>query len=101
MLKQNFDITTKPLSDDDYAAYLVDDDNVEMHRQYVEKYYGKFDLKWFDINIMEPIRTNKIQKLILFYYDRYISVNHDFYLSRATHKPYTIYYITKAVMTIE
>lgn len=42
MITKRFDITKKPLNRDT-AVYLVDYRNVELHRQYVEKYYSNYN----------------------------------------------------------
>lgn len=55
MIKQKFDILNKPVLSCDNVAYLVDYKNVELHRQYVGKYYSSRDLHWFDTKIKEPI----------------------------------------------
>lgn len=101
MITKKFDITQKPLLDDDKAAYLVDSRNVETHRQYVEKYYSNRDLRWFYNHIREPICTNKIQKLLLYYDDGFIGIDCNISSSRATRNQYTIYNITNALMIVE
>ena len=97
MRTQQFNLSTKPLLDDDNVAYLVDSKNVKMHRQYVEKYYSAHDLDWFDTYFMEPIRNDKSQKLLLYYSNRFIRISHD--ISSETR--YTIYNITNALMIVE
>lgn len=102
MITQKFDISKKPLLDDDKVAYLVDNKNVEMHRQYVEKYHDNRDLNWFDEHFMEPILKNKNRKLILYYNNGFIGMNDNIKSSRAYHNDYTIYYITNnALMIVE
>lgn len=44
MIKQKFDILNKLVLSCDNVAYLVDYKNVELHRQYVGKYYSSRDL---------------------------------------------------------
>ena len=97
MITKKFDILNKPLLDDDKVAYLVDSKNVEMHRQYVEKYYSDHELDWFDTYFMEPIRKDKNQKLLLYYSTRFIRISHDI----SSEKHYTIYNITNALMIVE
>ena len=98
MITKRFDILNKPLLDDDKVAYLVDSKNVEMHRQYVEKYYSDYDLDWFDTYFMEPIRNDKCRKLMLYYSDGYIRLTNDI----PSAELYTIYYITNnALMIVE
>ena len=55
MRTQIFDISKPPVSLYDKVAYLVDYKNVELHRQYLQKYYSRHDLHWFDAKIKEPI----------------------------------------------
>lgn len=98
MITKKFDITQEPLLDIDKAAYLVDSKNVEIHRQYVEKYYSNHDLNWFDEYFMEPIRNNKCRKLMLYYSDGYIRLTNDI----PSAELYTIYYINNnALMIVE
>jgi len=98
MITKKFDITQEPLLDIDKAAYLVDSKNVEIHRQYVEKYYSNHDLNWFDEYFREPIRNNKCHKLMLYYGDGYIRLTNDI----PSAEMYTIYYINNnALMIVE
>ena len=98
---QKFDILNKPLLDDDKVAYLVDDKNVEQHRQYVEKYYGNRELNWFDKPFMEPICNDKSIKLFLYYYQDAIGIVYNIETSLANYEHYTIYYVTNALITVE
>ena len=59
MINQKFDILNKPVLSCYNAAYLVDYKNVELHRQYVAKYYSSHDLHWFDATIKGPIFNDK------------------------------------------
>lgn len=101
MITQKFDISKKPLLEDDKVAYLVDSRNVEMHRQYVEKYYGNHEVNWFDANVIRKISNNKSMKLIFYYKPDAIAINYDIKSSRAYHNDYTIYYVTNALMIVE
>lgn len=48
METQNFDLS-KPLAlRYDKVAYLVDAKNVELYRQYIEKYCGNLELEWYN-----------------------------------------------------
>lgn len=44
MKTQNFNLSKRPLLLYDKVAYLVDYKNVELYRQYVEKYCSELDL---------------------------------------------------------
>jgi hypothetical protein len=101
MITQKFDISKKPLLDDDNVAYLVDSKNVKMHRQYVEKYYGNHEVNWFDANVMREISNNRSLKLIFYYKPDAIAINYNIKSSRAYHNDYTIYYVTNALMIVE
>ena len=102
MIKENFDISKRPLQIYTNAVYLVDSTNVELHRKYVEKYYDHDELKWFDINVLRRIRGNKDNIFMLKYADWVI------YGSRPRNaddvpKDITVHYVTQALalMTVE
>lgn len=97
MIKQKFDISKKPLLLYDDNAYLVDSKNVNLHRQYVEKYYDLHELHWFDDMVMKPIRENKYDTVMLCY--RETVITHDY--RPGTSCANNIYYITNALMTVE
>ena len=101
MRTQQFNLSKKPLLDDDNVAYLVDSKNVKMHRQYVEKYYGNHEVNWFDANVMREISNNRSLKLIFYYKPDAIAINYNIKSSRAYHNAYTIYYVTNALMIVE
>jgi hypothetical protein len=101
MINQKFDILNKPVLSCYNAAYLVDYKNVELHRQYVAKYYSSHDLHWFDATIKGPIFNDKRCKLLLYYNKRYIGVGDRNLLSTASRSRLTIYYITNVLMTVE
>ena len=102
MKKQQFNLSKKPLLDDDNVAYLVDSRNVELHRNYVEKYYGNHEVNWFDSNVMREIRNDKSMKLIFYYKPDAIAINYNIKSSSAYRDNFTIYYITNnALITVE
>jgi hypothetical protein len=96
MINQKFDILNKPVLSCYNAAYLVDYKNVELHRQYVEKYYGSREVNWFNREFMQPLLKNKKYKLILYYHTRSLSYDYELEISADM----TIYYITKTLMTV-
>ena len=102
MRTQQFNLSKKPLLDDDNVAYLVDSRNVERHRQYVEKYYCNRDLNWFDDVIMKEIRRHKRMRLIFYYTHSSIGFDYNIKSCRAYRDNFTIYYITNnALITVE
>ena len=102
MKKQQFNLSKKPLLDDDNVAYLVDSRNVELHRNYVEKYYGNHELKWFDDVIMKEIRRHKRMRLIFYYKHSAIGFDYNIKSCRAYRDNFTIYYLTNnALMIVE
>lgn len=93
MITKKFDISKKPLNDK--AAYLVDYNNVELHRQYVEKYYSNYTLTWFDTHFIEPIRADKSCKPFLYYYQGSIGVAYN------AHNEHNTIYVAKTLMTVD
>lgn len=102
MIKENFDISKRPLQIYANAVYLVDSTNVELHRKYVEKYYDHDELKWFDINVLRRICKNKENIFMLKYADEVI---YDSRLRNVVDVPkdLTVHYVTQALalMTVE
>ena len=101
MITQKFDITQKPELSCDNVAYLVDYKNVELHRQYVGKYYSSRDLHWFDAKIKEPIFNDKSYKLLLYYNTNFIGYGNAVNSATASSSQLTIHYITNVLMTVE
>lgn len=65
MIKQKFDILNKPVLSCDNVAYLVDYKNVELHRQYVGKYYvtGFLQAFFLDKNGATPQAPNTNRRI--------------------------------------
>ena len=102
MRTQQFNLSKKPLLDDDNVAYLVDSRNVELYRNYVEKYYGNHDVNWFDDVVLKAIRNHKHIKLIFYYKQNSIGFDYNIKSCRAYRDNFTIYYITNtALITVE
>ena len=103
MIKQKFNISKKPEMVSDAAAYFVDYKNVEMHQQYVKKYYQPDDLDWFDRTFIKPMRNNEEYTLILYYRPTAISFDYRLETSRASNDNFTIYYVVtnKVLITVE
>ena len=101
MINQKFDILNKPVLSCYNAAYLVDYKNVELHHQYLQKYYNKQELAWYDNVIMAEIRENKSKKFILYYSSRGFTYDHKLDSALAYNDNYTIYYVTQALITVE
>lgn len=96
MKHQKFNISNRPLLEYDGVAYLVDYKNVELHRQYIERYYQRNEVNWFYREFMKPMLKNKKYSLILYYGTR--SLRYDYELDEI----YTLYYITNnMLMTVE
>ena len=70
-----FDINQKPQLAIDDVAYLVDKSNVDLLRQYVDKYYqdtvpsGSSWSEWFDSRIGNYIECNINNEFILYFKD--------------------------------
>lgn len=101
MITTNFDISKRPLMVYDATAYLVDYKNVALHRQYVEAYYKHNELDWFDREFIKPMLNDKNYKLVLYYRRDALSYDYKLATSRAKQDNFTIYYLTKTLMTIE
>lgn len=101
MRTQIFDISKPPVLLYDKVAYLVDYKNVELHHQYLQKYYNKQELAWYDNVIMAKIRENKSKKFILYYSSRGFTYDHKLDSALAYNDNYTIYYVTQALITVE
>lgn len=102
MITKNFDISEKPSMVYDATAYLVDYKNVALHRQYVEAYYKRNELDWFDREFTRPMLEDKNFKLILYYRDSTLNYDAKLETSRAKQDNFAIYYVTNNVfMTVE
>lgn len=93
METQTFDLS-KPLAlRYEQVAYLVDEKNVELYRQYIEKYYSKLELEWFDELVMDEIHENHSEFILYFGELGFVSDgNHPHTEAYTEH--YTIHYIT-------
>lgn len=98
MKTQTFNLSKAPLLLFDKVAYLVDYKNVELYRQYVEKYYSKLELDWYDEFIMSEIENNEF---ILYFGAMGFTYDDNNELTTAYTEHYTIYYVTNALMIVE
>jgi hypothetical protein len=98
MKTQTFNLSKAPLLLFDKVAYLVDYKNVELYRQYVEKYYSKLELDWYDELIMSEIENNEF---ILYFGAMGFTYDDNNELTTAYTEHYTIYYVTNALMIVE
>lgn len=106
----NFNINEKPKLAVENVAYLVDESNVDLLRQYVNKYYpdnitclseSSSWTEWFNDHIGLPIESNINDKFILYFKrkalgwdDRQKAVAYDF--------GYDIYFVKdKQLMKVE
>ena len=98
-----FDINQKPKLALGDVAYLVDKSNVDLVRQYIDKYYQYIDsaptvsswTEWFDENIGCFIESNPDDRFIL-YFDRYgLGWDND-QDAVAYDDDYDIYYVVEA-----
>lgn len=101
MITKNFDISEKPSMVYDAAAYVVDYKNVTLHRQYIEKYYDINELDWFDKLIVKRIHDDKNDTMVIYYRQDTITYDYKLETSRATEDNFTIYYLTKVLMSVE
>lgn len=99
MKTQTFNLSKPPLLLYDKVAYLVDYKNVELFHQYIEKYYSKLELEWFEDLIMTEIRENN--EFILYFGVRGFTYDGNHKNTEAYTEHFTIYYVTKALMIIE
>ncbi len=98
MKTQNFNRAKPPLLRYDKVAYVVDYKNVKLYRQYIEKYYSKPELDWFDELIMSEIENNEF---ILYFGARGFTYEDNNEFTTAYTEHYTIYYVTNALMIVE
>ena len=98
MKTQTFNLSKAPLLLFDKVAYLVDYKNVELYRQYVEKYYSKLELDWYDKLIMSEIENNEF---ILYFGAMGFTYDDNNELTTAYTEHYTIYYVTNELMIVE
>lgn len=101
MKTYNFNLSKRPLLKTDNVAYLVDCNNVELYRQYIEKYYNQKELQWFDELILTRIRKQKYEKFILYFSLTEFTYGYYSTNTQAYIEPFTLYYVTNAVMIIE
>lgn len=101
MITKNFDISEKPSMVYDAAAYVVDYKNVTLHRQYIEKYYDINELDWFDKLIVKRIHDDKNDTMVIYYRQDTITYDYKLETSRATQDNFTIYHLTKVLMSVE
>lgn len=93
METQIFDLS-KPLAlRYDKVAYLVDEKNVELYRQYIEKYCGNLELEWFEEAVMSEIHK---REFILYFVERGFVEDGNHPGTEAYRDHYTIYYLTDA-----
>lgn len=98
METQNFDLS-KPLAlRYDKVAYLVDEKNVELYRQYIEKYCGNLELEWYEEAVMSEIHE---REFILYFVERGFVEDGNHPYTEAYTDGYTIYYLTAALMPVE
>lgn len=98
METQIFDLS-KPLAlRYDKVAYLVDAKNVELYRQYIEKYCGNLELEWFEEAVMSEIHE---REFILYFVEQGFVEDGNHPYTEAYTDGYTIYYLTAALMPAE
>ena len=102
MIKQIFDISKRPKMVRDKVAYFVNYKNVEMHQQYVSKYYPTCELFWFNEHLFIPMMNDKNYTLILYYNPGTLSYDCNSETAKAYRDNFTIYDITdNMLMTVE
>lgn len=93
METQIFDLSKRLGSRYDKVAYLVDEKNVDLYHQYIEKYCGNLELEWYEEAVMSEIHEREF----ILYFDVMGFVedgNHPG--TEAYTDGYTIYYLTDA-----
>ena len=109
MKKIKFDITKRPKTDAEHVAYLVDKENVDIMRQYVDKYYrtssGYFKSwpKWFDEIIADKIIQNPSSTYYLYFGNKQSICWDEGYIDVAERYGYEIYYVVSIpeIITME
>lgn len=102
MIKQKFDISKQPQMARDKVAYFVNYKNVEMHKQYVSKYYPACELFWFNEQLLIPMMNDKNYTRILYYNPGILSCDCYSETAKAYRDNFTIYDITdNMLMTVE
>ena len=73
MKKIKFNINERPKSEAEQVVYLVDKANVDIMRQYVDKYYSEYDTgieswsKWFEHMIADKIMQHPSNSYYLYF----------------------------------
>lgn len=98
MKTQKFNLSKPPLLMYDKVAYVVDDKNVELYRQYIEKYYPKQELIWYDDLIMSVIENNEF---FLYFGVKGFTYDDNHNNAEAYRNHFTIYYVTNALIIVE
>lgn len=93
METQIFDLSKRLGSRYDKVAYLVDEKNVDLYYQYIEKYCSELDLEWFEEMVMPEIHE---REFILYFGDRGFVPDGNHPGTEANRDHYTIYYLTDA-----
>ena len=100
----NFNINEKPKLAVENVAYLVDESNVDLLRQYVNKYYpdnitclsdSSSWTEWFNNHISIPIESNINDKFILYFKRNSLGWD-DSQKAVAYDDGYDIYYVVEA-----
>lgn len=106
MKKIKFDITKRPKTDAEHVAYLVDNSNVKLMRQYIEKQCpqsasGYFWIPWFDDVIGNKIKQDSTNKYYLYFKKEQVLGwdNIDDSVAKAYH--YEIYHVVPQPTVIE
>ena len=101
MKEIQFNINEKPKTENEQVAYLVDNANVDIIQQYVDKYYNQSWSHWFCDDISNKIKKKPSRKFYIYFTEN--TVGYDYYThSIANKNGYDIYYvIANSLMTLE
>lgn len=108
MNRTRFNLSNKPQLEWDFAAYFVDENNVDLIRQYIEKYYQQFPaivgykswLNWFNELIGKEIKTNHEKTFIIYF--RQTELGYDYGDEAVAYdEGYQLYYVDDAKKCVE
>lgn len=108
MNSTRFNLSNKPQLEWDFAAYFVDENNVDLIRQYIEKYYQQFQaidgynswLNWFNELIGKEIKKNHEKTFIIYF--RQTELCYDYGDEAVAYdEGYQLYYVDDAKKCVE
>ena len=107
MNRTRFILSNKPQLEWDFVAYFVDENNVDLIRQYIEKYYQQYPaivgykswLNWFNELIGKEIKTNHEKTFIIYF--RQTELGYDYGDEAVAYdEGYQLYYVDDATKCV-